>query len=135
MVRSTVTLERPHREDRRGIRHRTGQSATGPEMGRQGALLAFWSNARCRRFVEVGLREANLWTAFARRDPKEVARRLRGMPAGGRRPMVVVAARQRQERLEALVRLLSGSTPLEPGLSAWAATVGLAMPAQETPGL
>lgn len=134
VVRSTVALERAHREDRRGIRHRTGQSATGPEMGRLGALLAFWSNARCRWFVEEGLVGVNLWEAFARQDPKEVARRLRALPQEGHRPKVAVGTRQRQERLEALVQLLSGSSPLEPGLSVWAASVGFAMPAQEGEG-
>ncbi len=130
VVRSTVALERAHREDRRGVRHRTGQSATGAEMGRLGALLAFWSNARCRWFVEEGLVGVNLWEAFTQQDPKEVARRVQALPREGHRPRVAVVAGKRQERLEALVQLLSGMTPLEPGLSAWAASVGLAGPTQ-----
>ena len=125
VVRSTVALERAHREDRRVVRHRTGQSATGPEMGRLGALLAFWSNARCRWFVAEGLVGVNLWEEFARQDPKEVTRRLRALPREGHRPRVAVTAGRRQDRLEALVQLLDGVAPIEPGLSAWAASVGL----------
>lgn len=128
VVRSTVALERAHREDRRGVRHRTGQSATGAEMGRLGALLAFWTNARCRWFLEEGLVGVNVWEAFARQDPKEVAQRVQAFPREGHRPRVAVAAGKRQERLEALVQLLGGATPLEPGLSAWATSVGLATP-------
>ena len=125
MVRSTVALERAHREDWRDVRHRTGQSATGPEMGRLGALLAFWSNARCRWLVEEALVGENLWEKFAQQDPKGVARRLRALPREGHRPHVGANAGKRQERLEALVQLLDGTAPLEPGLSRWGASVGL----------
>ncbi|MGA9840313.1 MAG: hypothetical protein WBS16_07790 [Thermoplasmata archaeon] len=135
VVRSTVALERAHREDRRGVRHRTGQSATGPEMGRLGSLLAFWSNARCRRFVEEGLAGVNLWEAFARQDPREVRRRLHALPREGHRPKVGVPAEKRQERLEAWVQLLEGASPLEVGLKEWAASVGGPITPQEAPDL
>ena len=133
VVRSTVALERAHREDRRGVRHRTGQSATGPEMGRLGALLAFWANARCRWFVEEGLAGVNLWEAFARQDPKEIRRRLSGLPQEGRRPKVAVTAEKRQERLEAWVQLWDGASPVDAWLGEWAASINGGRVAQEAP--
>lgn len=124
VVRSTVDLERAHRDDRRRIRHRRGQEATGEEMGRLGSLLAFWSNARCRWFVERVLGEVNLWEEFARQDPEEVRRRLHALPKEGRRPRVEVPRGKSRERLEALVKLLSDEGPIESGLTAWALSVG-----------
>ena len=124
VVRSTVALERAHRDDRHRIRRRTGQSDTGEAMGEMGSLLAFWSNARCERFVREGLAGVNLWEAFAQQDPREVRRRMAALPREGRRPRVMVARGKAEGRLAAFVELLNGSGPLEPGLSAWAASVG-----------
>lgn len=105
VVRSTVTLERAHRDDRHRIRQRTGQSDTGPAMGELGAVLAYWSNARCERFVREGLADVNRWEAFARQDPKEVRRRLMALPREGRRPRVMVARGKAEGRLAELVEL------------------------------
>lgn len=124
VVRSTVALERAHRDDRQRVRHRTGQEATGAALGEFGALLAFWSNARCRWFVEEGLTGVNLWAEFARQDPGEVRRRLAALPREGCRPRVAVPKKKVAERLEAFVRLLTGPAPLEPALAEWAASIG-----------
>ncbi len=124
VVRSTVALERAHRDDRHRIRRRTGQSDTGEAMGEMGSLLAFWSNARCERFVREGLAGVNLWEAFAQQDPREVRRRMAALPREGRRPRVTVARGKAEGRLAAFVELLNGSGPLEPRLSAWGASVG-----------
>jgi hypothetical protein len=124
VIRSTVALERAHAADRRGVRHRRGQEATGEEMSQLGSLLAFWSNARCPWFVETVLTGVNLWDEFARQDAEEVRRRLTALPQEGRRPRVEVPRRKAGERLEALVRLLTSEDPIEPGLTAWAASVG-----------
>jgi hypothetical protein len=69
VVRSTVALERDHGADRRRIRHRTGGKESAEEMDAYGPLLAFWSNVRCRWFVEQVLPGVNLWEEFARQDP------------------------------------------------------------------
>ena len=71
-----------------------------------------------------------LWEKFSQEDPKGVARRLRALPREGYRPHMGVNAGKRQERLEALVQLLDGTAPLEPGLSRWGASVGLTAPTQ-----
>lgn len=131
VIRSTVALERAHGADRRGIRHRRGQEATGEEMSRFGSLLAFWSNARCPWFVERILGEGNLWETFARQDAGEVRRRLLALPKEGRQPKVEVRRGKAGERLEALVKLLTSEGPIEPGLTAWAISVG-ALPEDAT---
>lgn len=124
VVRSTVALERDHGADRRRIRQRRGQEATGEEMGQIGALLAFWSNARCRWFVEQVLPHVHLWDVFAHQDPEEVRRRLRRLPREGRRPRVEVGRGKAGERLEAFVKLLQGEGSMDPHLTAWAVSVG-----------
>lgn len=124
VVRSTVELERAHREDRRGIRHRQGSGSTGEEMGRLGTLLAYWSNVRCPWFVENVLPGLNLWEEYARQDPKEVQRRMTSLPREGRRPKVDVPRKRKEGKLAELVSLLQAPGPLGPGLTAWAATVG-----------
>ncbi|MGI0129941.1 MAG: hypothetical protein ACREEC_07315 [Thermoplasmata archaeon] len=124
VIRSSVALERAHGADRRGVRHRRGQEATGEEMSRLGSLLAFWSNARCSWFAERVLAGGNLWEEFAQQDPEEVRRRLLALPKEGRRPRVEVARGKAGERLEALVKLLTTEGPIEAGLTAWAASVG-----------
>ncbi|MHB8351187.1 MAG: hypothetical protein ACYDFT_00590 [Thermoplasmata archaeon] len=48
LTRTTVDLERAHREERTSVRHRTGQSDTGREMGLLGSLLAYWSSRGAR---------------------------------------------------------------------------------------
>lgn len=93
-------------------------------MGELGSLLAFWSNGRCERFVGEGLAGVNLWEAFTQQDPREVRRRMAALPREGRRPRVMVTRGKAEGRLAAFVELLNGSAPLEPGLSAWAASVG-----------
>ena len=128
VVRSTVALERAHATDRRGVRHRRGQEATGEEMSSLGALLAFWSNARSPWFVEHVLTGVNLWEAFARQDPEEVRKRLLALPKEGRRPRVEVPRGKAGERLEELVKLLTSAGPIEPGLTAWAASIGALPP-------
>jgi hypothetical protein len=132
VIRSSVALERAHGADRRGVRHRRGQEATGEEMSRLGSLLAFWSNARCPWFVDHAVSEVNLWEEFARQDAGEVRRRLRALPTEGRRPRVEVPRRKAGERLEALVKLLTGDGPIQAGLTSWAASIGALTP--ETPG-
>ncbi|MGI0053302.1 MAG: hypothetical protein ACRECR_03460, partial [Thermoplasmata archaeon] len=124
VIRSSVALERAHGADRRGVRHRRGQEATGEEMSRMGSLLAFGSNARCAWFAERVLAGVNLWEVFARQDPQEVRPRLLALPKEGRRPRVEVARGKAGERLEALVKLLTNEGPIEVGLAAWAASVG-----------
>lgn len=98
VVRSTVALERAYRDDRHRIRRRTGQSDTGEAMGEMGSLLAFWSNARCERFVRQGLAGVNLWETFAQQAPREVRRRMAALTREGRRPRVTVARGKAEER-------------------------------------
>ncbi len=93
-------------------------------MGRLGSLPAFRSNARCPWFAERVLAGVNLWEEFARQDPEEVRLRLLARPTEGRRPRVEVPRGKAEERLEALVRLLTSEGPSGPGLTAWAASVG-----------
>lgn len=128
VIRSSVALERAHGADRRGVRHRRGQEATGEEMSRLGSLLAFWSNARCRWFVDHALSGVNLWEEFARQDAGEVRRRLRALPTEGWRPRVEVPRKKAAERLEALVKLLTGDGPIQSGLTSWAASIGALPP-------
>ena len=124
-MRSTVALERVHRDDRQQrVLHRTGQGATGAALGEFGTLLAFWSNARCRWFVEEGLTGRNLWAEFAHQDPGKVRQRLAAVPREGCRPREAVSKKKVAARLEAFVRLLTGSAPLEPALAEWAASIG-----------
>lgn len=123
LCRSTVELERAHREDRHGIRRRTGQGDTGEEMGRVGSLLAMSSNLGCPWFLESVLTGVDLLGEFARQDPGEVHRRMRALPREGRRPCVPVSAGKRQEVLQALVDLVEGASPLDLGLRSWARVV------------
>lgn len=124
VIRSTVPLERDHGVDRRGVRHRTGKEDTGEEMGRLGALLAFWSNLRCPWFRDHVLPGVNLWEVFVRQDAKEVQRRIEALPREGRRPRVLVPRGEKgRECLEELVALVTGEGSLEPGLSAWMVSV------------
>ncbi len=120
VVRSTVELERAHREDRQGVRHRRGQADTQREMGLLGSLLAFWSNARCPWLIEEGWKGLNLWEAFANQDPQEVRRRMLALPKEGRRPRVLWRRAEETEELAGeLLRVLQGEGRLESGLSRW----------------
>ncbi len=112
VVRSTVALERAHRDDRQRVRHRPGREATGAALGEFGALLAFWANARCRWFVEEGLTGLNLRAELARQDPGEVRRRLATLPREGCRPRVAVPMKKGAERLGAFEKRLTGQAPL-----------------------
>jgi len=120
LTRSTVALERDHRESRTSVRHRTGQSDTGVEMGLLGALLAYWSNVRNPWFIEHGLTGVNLRTVFARQDPEEVRRRMDALPREGRRPSVPVSPRCRGKALEKALAILKGNGNLLGQLDAWA---------------
>ena len=124
VVRSTGELERAHREDRRGVRHRRGSGSTGEEMGQLGTLLAYWSNVRCPWFVEKVLSGLNLWEEYSRQDPQEVQRRVLSLPREGRRPKVDVPPKKKEGELAEMVALSQAPGPLGPGLSAWAASVG-----------
>ena len=128
VIRSTVALERDHGADRRRIRHRTGGEESAREMDAHGALLALWANVRCPWFVEHVLKGVNLWEEFARQDPGEVARRIQALPQEGRRPRVELRAGKQEEQLEEFLRVLRGPGPLEPGLAAWAVSVGCTPP-------
>ena len=124
MGRSTVGLERAHRDGRQRIRRRTGPGGTGEAMGEMGSRLAFGSNARCERFVREGLAGVNPWEAFVQQDVREVHRRMAALPREGRRPRVMVARGKAEGRLAAFVELWNRTGPREPGRSAWAASVG-----------
>ena len=129
VIRSTVALERDHGADRRRIRHRrTGGRESAEEMDAHGALLAFWSNVRCPWFVEQVLSGVNLWEESARQDPGEVARRLRALPTEARRPRVELRRGREKTQLEGLLQVLRGPEPLEPGLTAWALSIGCSPP-------
>ena len=133
VIRSTVALERDHGADRRRIRHRTGGRESAREMDAQGMLLAFWANVRCPWFVEHVLRGVNLWEEFARQDPGEVARRLVALPKEGRRPRVELRRGKEEGQLQEFLRVLRGPGPLEPGLTAWAVSVGCSPPPEAVP--
>ncbi len=120
LMRSTVDLERAHREDRTSVRHRTGQQDTGREMGLLGSLLAYWSNVRNEWFIEEVLNGVNLREVFARQDVEEVRRRLSALPREGRRPCVPIAPRCRREALERALTILKGSGDVTAELGAWA---------------
>jgi len=124
VLRSSVALERAHAADRRGVRHRRGQEATGEEMGHLGSLLAFWSNTQCPWFAQHVLPGVNLWEVFAGQDSEEVRRRLEALPREGRPPRVEAPRGKAGERLERFVKLLTSRGPIEPGLTAWAVSVG-----------
>ncbi len=133
VIRSTVALERDHGADRRRIRHRTGGKESAEEMDAYGPLLAFWSNVRCPWFVEQVLKGVNLWEEFARQDPGEVSRRIAALPREGRRPRVELRKGKEREQLEGLLQVLRGPGPLEPGLTAWAISVGCSPPSEPSP--
>ncbi len=120
LTRSTVELERTHREARTSVRHRTGQQDTGREMGLLGSLLAYWSNVRNPWFVEHVLDGVNLRTVFARQDAEEVRQRLADLPREGRRPCVPIAPRCRREALANALAILKGSDDVMAQLGAWA---------------
>ena len=125
VIRSTVALERAHRDDRHGVIRRRGQGDTGTEMGRSGSLLAYWSNARCPFFVEHVLSGVNLWEEFAQQDVGEVRLRLSKLSTQGQRPTVAVPIGEREEKLRELVRILSQPGEVDTqGLTGWAASVG-----------
>ena len=133
VIRSTVALERDHGADRRRIRHRTGGKESAEEMDAHGALLAFWSNVRCPWFVEQVLPGVNLREEFARQDPQEVTRRLKALPREARRPRVELRKGRERSRLEGLLQVLRGPGPLEPGLTAWALSIGCSPPSMPSP--
>jgi hypothetical protein len=133
VIRSTVALERDHGADRRRIRHRTGGRESAEEMDAYGPLLAFWSNVRCPWFVENVLPGVNLWEEFARQDPVEVARRIEDLPTEARRPRVELRKGKEREQLEGFLQVLRGPGPLEPGLTAWAISVGCTPPSGALP--
>ncbi len=120
LTRSTVALERDHRECRTSVRHRTGQSDTGVEMGLLGSLLAYWSNVRNPWFIEQGLEGVNLRVVFARQDPEEVRRRMWALPREGKRPSVPVSRRCRGKALEKAFAILKGEGDPVAQLDAWA---------------
>ncbi|MHB8351521.1 MAG: hypothetical protein ACYDFT_02340 [Thermoplasmata archaeon] len=128
VIRSTVALERDHGADRRRIRHRTGGMESAEEMDAHGPLLAFWNNVRCPWFIEQVAPGLNLWEEFARQDPKDVARRMAALPKEARRPRVELRRGREREQLEGLLQVLRGPDPLEPGLTAWAISVGCMPP-------
>ncbi len=128
IVRSTVALERDHGADRRRIRHRTGGRESAEEMDAHGALLAFWNNVRCPWFIEQVLSGVNVWEEFARQDPGEVACRLKALPREARRPRVELRRGREKEQLEGLLQVLRSAGPIEPGLTAWAISVGCSPP-------
>ena len=130
VIRSTVALERDHGADRRRIRHRTGGKESAAEMDAHGPLLAFWSNVRCPWFVEQVVPGVNLWEEFARQDPGEVNRRRKALPKEARRPRVELRWGREKEQLEGLLQVLQGPGPLEPGLTAWAISVGCSPPSE-----
>jgi hypothetical protein len=133
VVRSTVALERDHGADRRRIRHRTGGKESAEEMDAYGPLLAFWNNVRCPWFVEQVLPGVNVWEEFARQDPGEVARRIEALPKEARRPRVELHKGKEREQLEGFLQVLRGEGPLEPGLTAWAVSVGCSPPPEAVP--
>ncbi len=133
VIRSTVALERDHGADRRRIRHRTGGKESAEEMDAHGALLAFWNNVRCPWFVDRVLKGVNLWEEFARQDPGEVARRITALPREGRRPRVELRKGREKEPLEGWFQVLRGPGPLEPGLAAWAISIGCTSPSEPAP--
>lgn len=128
LSRTTVDLERAHRSDRQGIRHRTGQKATGPEMGRIGSLLAMFSNLENDWFSEKGCPETNLWAEFARQGPREVRRRIRALRGAGRRERVPVAPRHAKEQLDEFVEILEREGPSATELGRWASRVSAPQP-------
>ena len=130
VIRSTVALERDHGADRRRIRHRTGGRESAEEMDAHGALLAFWNNVRCPWFIEQVLPGVNLWEEFARQDPGEVARRIAALPREARRPRVELRRGREKTQLEGLLQVLRGPGPIEPGLTAWAISVGCSPPSE-----
>ena len=110
MVRSNVVLERAHRDD---LPRGRGTGGTGSDRGRCwerefGALLAFWSYARCQWFMEEGLTGRNLWAEFAHQDPGKVRQRLAAVPREGCRPRGAVPKKKVAERLEEFVEIAHG---------------------------
>jgi hypothetical protein len=120
LTRSTVDLERAHREARASVRHRTGQQDTGVEMGLLGSLLAYWSNVRNQWFMEQVLEGVNLRKVFAQQDAGEVRRRLEALPREGRRPCVPITPRCRREALAKALSILKGSGDVTVQLAKWA---------------
>jgi hypothetical protein len=93
-------------------------------MGRIGALLAFWANARCPFFIEHALRGVNLWDEFARQDETEVRHRTSELSWKGQRPVVAVPKAKREAKLRELVRIVARPGPVdETEMSGWAASV------------
>lgn len=127
-ARTTNQIESCHREDRRGVRKRTGQSATGPAMERVGEHLALWSNARNPWFIQHVLTGVDLVQEFLKQDAEHVKQRLavlRGKRWRGRLP---VAAKKRQGLLEVFVGLVESEAP-EASLQEWADRVaGISAP-------
>lgn len=119
MTRSTGDLERDHRRSRTGIRHRRGQSDTGEEMGRLGALLAYWENLTNPWFIEHVLPGVNLREVFARQDPAEVQRRRKALPWEGKRPCVQIRPRSREGALRRAFAILKGSGDIDTQLAGW----------------
>ncbi|MCL4323869.1 MAG: transposase [Candidatus Thermoplasmatota archaeon] len=136
VIRSTVALERAHRDDRHSVIRRRGQGDSGEEMGRIGSLLAFWSNARCPFFTEQALTGVNLWDEFAKQDETEVSRRTSELSLKGQRPTVAVPEREREAKLRELVKILSQPGPIdEIEVAGWAASVGASNAVRADDGL
>jgi len=125
MTRSTGDLERDHRRSRTGVRHRRGQSDTGEEMERLGALLAYWENLTNSWFIEHVLPGVNLREVFARQDPKEVRRRREALPWEGKRPCVQIRPRGRKESLRKALTILKGDGDIGTQLDGWLRKEGL----------
>jgi len=125
MTRSTVDLERDHRESRTSVRHRTGQADTGAEMGLLGSLLAYWSNMTNPWFIETVLTGVNLREVFARQNPEGVRRRMWALPREGRRPCVPISPRCREEAVTKALAILKGGGDILDQLGRWAPGEGL----------
>ncbi|MHB1866511.1 MAG: hypothetical protein ACYCPU_03280, partial [Thermoplasmata archaeon] len=68
-----------------------------------------------------------------RQDPGEVACRIAALPREARRPRVELRKGKEKEQLEGLLQVLRGPGPVEPGLTAWAISVGCTPPAEVVP--
>ena len=120
--RTTNQIEGYHRDDRRGIRKRTGQGATNAGMERVGEYLALWSNARNPWFVKRVLSGVDLAKAFLSQDRARVAAGLAALRAKRWRGRLPVRAQDRKGLLEEFVRLMDSGSEAA-GLDAWAARV------------
>lgn len=110
-ARTTNQIESCHREDRRCVRKRTGQGATGPAMERVGELLAVWSNARNPWFIKHALHGVDLVQEFLAQEPGRVKEGLACLRAKRWRGRLPVAATQRRGLLEEFVALMEAGAP------------------------